>query len=146
MLEIAVAMPLYAAVFLSFENVPLVLEKIYERGSERTRATLRRAAPRLRAHRPCPCRSPFQERETASRLLPKKSRFTANRFSLVMRTSPALPNGRMRSIWKGDPGPAMRSVTGLRPSEKSSVWNVTPDESTSSSVVFRPGARLALAG
>ena len=48
MLEIAVAMPLYAAVFLGFENVPLVLEKIYETGSERTRAALRAAAPTLR--------------------------------------------------------------------------------------------------
>lgn len=48
MLEIAVAMPVYAALFLAFENLPLVLEKVYEIGSERTRAALRAAAPALR--------------------------------------------------------------------------------------------------
>jgi len=48
MLEIAVCMPLYAAVFLAFENLPLVLEKVYDVGSERTRAALRAAAPTLR--------------------------------------------------------------------------------------------------
>ena len=48
MLEISICMPLYAAVFLSFECLPLVLERVYERGSERTRAALRAAAPTLR--------------------------------------------------------------------------------------------------
>jgi len=48
MLEVAVAMPLYCAVFLGFENVPLVLERFYYTGSNKTRAALRRAAPFLR--------------------------------------------------------------------------------------------------
>jgi Ni/Fe-hydrogenase subunit HybB-like protein len=48
MLEVSVCMPLYCAVFLAFENLPLVLERFYYTGSDRTRATLRRAAPFLR--------------------------------------------------------------------------------------------------
>ena len=48
MLEVAVCMPLYCAVFLAFENLPLVLERFYYTGSDATRATLRRAAPFLR--------------------------------------------------------------------------------------------------
>ena len=48
MLEVAVCMPLYCALFLAFENVPLVLERFYYTGSDKTRATLRRAAPVLR--------------------------------------------------------------------------------------------------
>jgi Ni/Fe-hydrogenase subunit HybB-like protein len=48
MLEVSVCMPLYCAVFLAFENVPLVLERFYYTGSDQTRETLRRAAPVLR--------------------------------------------------------------------------------------------------
>jgi len=49
MLEVAVCMPLYCAVFLAFENLPLVLERLYYTGGDATRATLRGAAPFLRA-------------------------------------------------------------------------------------------------
>ena len=48
MLEISIAMPLYCAVFLAFEILPLVLERFYYTGSDATRATLRRAAPFMR--------------------------------------------------------------------------------------------------
>jgi len=48
MLEVSVCMPLYCAVFLLFENVPLILERVYYTGSDATRATLQRAAPFLR--------------------------------------------------------------------------------------------------
>jgi len=48
MLEIAVCMPLYCAVFLAFENVPMVLERFYYTGSDATKAFLVRWAPRLR--------------------------------------------------------------------------------------------------
>jgi len=48
MLEVSVCMPLYCAVFLLFENVPLILERMYYTGSDATRATLHRAAPFLR--------------------------------------------------------------------------------------------------
>jgi len=48
MLEVAVCMPLYCAIFLAFENLPLVLERFYYTGSDATRAALRRAAPFLR--------------------------------------------------------------------------------------------------
>jgi Ni/Fe-hydrogenase subunit HybB-like protein len=48
MLEVAVCMLLYASVFLAFENVPLVLERLYYTGGDGMRATLRGAAPALR--------------------------------------------------------------------------------------------------
>ena len=48
MLEVSVCMPLYCAVFLAFENLPLVLERFYYTGSDRARATILRAAPFLR--------------------------------------------------------------------------------------------------
>jgi Ni/Fe-hydrogenase subunit HybB-like protein len=48
MLEVAVCMLFYALVFLLFENVPLVLERLYYTGGEAMRATLRGAAPALR--------------------------------------------------------------------------------------------------
>jgi Ni/Fe-hydrogenase subunit HybB-like protein len=48
MLEVAVCMPLYCAVFLAFENLPLVLERFYYTGGAATRAALRRVAPSLR--------------------------------------------------------------------------------------------------
>ncbi len=48
MLEISFCMPVYCAVFLAFENLPLVLERFYYTGSDATRAFLRRCAPPLR--------------------------------------------------------------------------------------------------
>ena len=48
MLEISVCMPVYCAVFLAFENLPLVLERFYYTGSDATKAFLRRCAPALR--------------------------------------------------------------------------------------------------
>lgn len=48
MLEVAICMPLYCAVFLGFENLPILLERIYYTGNTRTQATLRRWAPTLR--------------------------------------------------------------------------------------------------
>jgi len=48
MLEISICMPLYCAVFLSFEVLPLILERFYYTGSERSRALLCRVAPILR--------------------------------------------------------------------------------------------------
>jgi Ni/Fe-hydrogenase subunit HybB-like protein len=48
MLEISICMPLYCAVFLSFEILPLVLERLYYTKSERTRARLCRIAPVIR--------------------------------------------------------------------------------------------------
>src|SRR5271165_5403150 len=48
MLEISFCMPVYAAVFLAFENLPLVLERYYYTGSDATRARLLQWAPRLR--------------------------------------------------------------------------------------------------
>jgi Ni/Fe-hydrogenase subunit HybB-like protein len=41
-------MPLYCAVFLSFEILPLVLERVYYTGNERSRAFLNRIAPMIR--------------------------------------------------------------------------------------------------
>jgi Ni/Fe-hydrogenase subunit HybB-like protein len=48
MLEVAICMPLYCAVFLGFENLPLFLERLYYTGTEKTRARLIRWAPTLR--------------------------------------------------------------------------------------------------
>jgi len=48
MLEISICMPLYCAVFLAFENLPLVLERFYYTGTDQTRAVLRGIAPFLR--------------------------------------------------------------------------------------------------
>src|SRR5271166_4586539 len=48
MLEICFCMPVYCAVFLAYENLPLVLERFYYTGTNRTRALLRLWAPRLR--------------------------------------------------------------------------------------------------
>ena len=48
MLEISICMPLYCAVFLSFEILPLLLERLYYTGNDRTRAVLRRVSPMIR--------------------------------------------------------------------------------------------------
>ena len=48
MLEICFCMPVYCAVFLLFENLPLVLERFYYTGTDTTKASLLRWAPRLR--------------------------------------------------------------------------------------------------
>ena len=48
MLEICFCMPVYCAVFLAFENLPLVLERFYYTGTDATRGFLRRWAPTLR--------------------------------------------------------------------------------------------------
>jgi Ni/Fe-hydrogenase subunit HybB-like protein len=48
MLEISICMPLYCAVFLSFEILPLFLERVYYTGNERSRALLCRVAPIIR--------------------------------------------------------------------------------------------------
>jgi len=48
MLEICFCMPVYCFFFLAFENLPLVLERFYYTGTNRTRALLRLWAPRLR--------------------------------------------------------------------------------------------------
>jgi Ni/Fe-hydrogenase subunit HybB-like protein len=48
MLEIAICMPLYFAVFLSFEILPLFLERLYYTGNEKAQAFLRHISPRIR--------------------------------------------------------------------------------------------------
>jgi Ni/Fe-hydrogenase subunit HybB-like protein len=48
MLEISICMPLYCAVFLLFENLPLILERYYYTGTDQTQAVLRGIAPFLR--------------------------------------------------------------------------------------------------
>ncbi len=48
MLEVAVCMPLYCAIFLAFENLPMLLERLYYTGDRRVKTTLLRWAPRLR--------------------------------------------------------------------------------------------------
>jgi len=48
MLEISICMPLYCAVFLSFEILPLFLERLYYTGNEQARAFLRRVSPWIR--------------------------------------------------------------------------------------------------
>jgi len=48
MLEICFCMPVYCAVFLLFECLPLVLERVYYTGSDATKAFLRQCAPLLR--------------------------------------------------------------------------------------------------
>jgi Ni/Fe-hydrogenase subunit HybB-like protein len=48
MLEISICMPLYCAVFLSFEILPLILERVYYTGGVRSRDFLRRIAPIVR--------------------------------------------------------------------------------------------------
>ncbi len=48
MLEISICMPVYCCFFLAFENLPMVLERIYYTGSDSTKAFLLRWAPRLR--------------------------------------------------------------------------------------------------
>ncbi|HEY0306644.1 MAG TPA: Ni/Fe-hydrogenase cytochrome b subunit [Acidobacteriaceae bacterium] len=48
MLEISICMPVYCAAFLSFEILPLVLERLYYTGNDRVRANLRRIAPAIR--------------------------------------------------------------------------------------------------
>jgi Ni/Fe-hydrogenase subunit HybB-like protein len=42
MLEVAICMPLYCAIFLAFENLPLVLERFYYTGSDATKTILLR--------------------------------------------------------------------------------------------------------
>src|SRR5271165_1756775 len=48
MLEISFCMPVYAAVFLAFENLPMVLERFYYTGTDETKAFLRKCAAPLR--------------------------------------------------------------------------------------------------
>jgi hypothetical protein len=48
MLEISICMPLYCAVFLLFENLPLILERFYYTGGDTTQSILRAIAPLLR--------------------------------------------------------------------------------------------------
>jgi len=48
MLEISICMPLYCAVFLFFEILPLLLERVYYTGNDRARAVLRKISPRIR--------------------------------------------------------------------------------------------------
>jgi Ni/Fe-hydrogenase subunit HybB-like protein len=48
MLEVAVCMPLYCAIFLGFENLPMLLERIYYTGNDRVKTTLRRWRPTLK--------------------------------------------------------------------------------------------------
>jgi len=48
MLEICICMPIYVAIFLSFEILPLFLERLYYTGSDATRVSLRKVAPLLR--------------------------------------------------------------------------------------------------
>jgi Ni/Fe-hydrogenase subunit HybB-like protein len=48
MLEISICMPLYCAVFLSFEILPLFLERLYYTGSAKSQAFLRHISPRIR--------------------------------------------------------------------------------------------------
>jgi Ni/Fe-hydrogenase subunit HybB-like protein len=48
MLEISICMPLYCAVFLSFEILPLFLERLYYTGNDKARAFLRHIAPVIR--------------------------------------------------------------------------------------------------
>ena len=48
MLEISFCMPVYCAIFLAFENLPLILERFYYTGSDATKAFLHRCAPPLR--------------------------------------------------------------------------------------------------
>jgi len=48
MLEISICMPLYCAVFLSFEILPLFLERLYYTGNDRARDVLRLIAPGIR--------------------------------------------------------------------------------------------------
>jgi Ni/Fe-hydrogenase subunit HybB-like protein len=48
MLEISICMPIYVTLFLAFEILPVILERWYYTGSEKTRETLRQIAPFLR--------------------------------------------------------------------------------------------------
>jgi Ni/Fe-hydrogenase subunit HybB-like protein len=48
MLEISICMPLYCAIFLSFEILPLFLERLYYTGNDRARAVLRHIGPAIR--------------------------------------------------------------------------------------------------
>jgi Ni/Fe-hydrogenase subunit HybB-like protein len=48
MLEVAVCMPLYCAIFLAFESLPMLLERIYYTGDRRVKTTLLRWAPKIR--------------------------------------------------------------------------------------------------
>jgi Ni/Fe-hydrogenase subunit HybB-like protein len=48
MLEICIAMPIYCAIFLAFENLPLILERFYYTGTDETKALLLSCAPVLR--------------------------------------------------------------------------------------------------
>jgi Ni/Fe-hydrogenase subunit HybB-like protein len=48
MLEISICMPLYCAIFLSFEILPLFLERLYYTGNEKARAFLRHISPKIR--------------------------------------------------------------------------------------------------
>jgi Ni/Fe-hydrogenase subunit HybB-like protein len=52
MLEISICMPVYCALFLTFEILPLLLERAYYTGSEKTRAFLRHIAPVIRKSYP----------------------------------------------------------------------------------------------
>lgn len=48
MLEISICMPLYCAVFLLYEVLPMILERFYYTGGERARAVLLKIAPGFR--------------------------------------------------------------------------------------------------
>lgn len=48
MLEISICMPLYCFIFLSFEILPLFLERLYYTGNEKARAFLRHVSPLIR--------------------------------------------------------------------------------------------------
>jgi Ni/Fe-hydrogenase subunit HybB-like protein len=48
MLEISICMPIYCAIFLSFEILPLFLERLYYTGNGKARAFLRHVSPKIR--------------------------------------------------------------------------------------------------
>jgi Ni/Fe-hydrogenase subunit HybB-like protein len=48
MLEVAICMPLYCGIFLAFENLPMLLERIYYTGNGPVKTTLVRWGPRLK--------------------------------------------------------------------------------------------------
>jgi Ni/Fe-hydrogenase subunit HybB-like protein len=48
MLQLCICMPVYCALFISFEMLPLFLERLYYTGNDRARAVLRHISPAIR--------------------------------------------------------------------------------------------------
>ena len=99
-------MPLYCAVFLAFENLPLVLERFYYTGGDATKATLLRAVPL-----PAPDLSLHARRRLRAA---DHAPVVARRAAVAGRATRSTRSGRRRCCRSSTSWPAVRRRARLR--------------------------------